>query len=352
MQIKLEPRSVPSSTWQVLSPLVALLGTVITGLLLFGLLGKSPVTTLQTLFILPLSNLYGLTELAVKAAPILLTAVGLAGCFQAKVWNIGAEGQLTIGATLGSAVALAFPNVNNYSLLLLSLIAGVLGGAIWGSIPAFLKVRFHANEILTSLMLNYVAISILNYFVRGPLKNPEGFNFPESAAIPEFASLGALISGTRLHLGVIFALLAAVLMWYVLRRTFFGFSVRVIGSSQSAAEYAGIESDRIIWLSLLISGGLAGLAGICEVLGPIGQLRTTISPGYGYAAIIAAFIGRLNPLGIIFSSLLMALLYVGGELVQIKLGLPLALAGMFQGILFFFLLAADMLIYNRVRIGR
>ncbi|MFH7025997.1 MAG: ABC transporter permease [Heteroscytonema crispum UTEX LB 1556] len=352
MQIKLEPRSVPSNTWQILSPLVALLGTVITGLLLFSLLGKSPVTTLQTLFILPLSNLYGLTELAVKAAPILLTAVGLAICFQAKVWNIGAEGQFTIGAILGSAVALAFPNVNNYGLLLLSLIAGVLGGAIWGSISAFLKVRFHANEILTSLMLNYVAISILNYFVRGPLKDPEGFNFPESAPIPKFASLGSLIAGTRLHLGVIFALLAAVLMGYVLRQTFFGFSVRVVGSSQSAAEYAGIESDRIIWLSLLISGGLAGLAGICEVLGPIGQLRTTISPGYGYAAIIAAFIGRLNPLGIIFSSLLMALLYVGGELVQIKLGLPLALAGMFQGILFFFLLAADMLIYNRVRIGR
>jgi general nucleoside transport system permease protein len=352
MQIKLEPRSVPSNTWQILSPLVALLGTVITGLLLFSLLGQSPVITLQTLFILPLSNLYGLTELAVKAAPILLTAVGLAVCFQAKVWNIGAEGQFTIGAILGSAVALAFPNLNNYSLLLLSLIAGVLGGAIWASISAFLKVRFHANEILTSLMLNYVAISILNYCVRGPLKNPEGFNFPESAAIPEFASLGALIRGTRLHLGVIFALLAAVLMWVVLRRTFFGFSLRVIGSSQRAADYAGIESDRVIWLSLFISGGLAGLAGICEVLGPIGQLRTTISPGYGYAAIIAAFIGRLNPLGIIFSSLLMALLYVGGELVQIKLGLPLALAGMFQGILFFFLLAADMLIYNRVRIGR
>lgn len=349
--LKLEPRSVPSKTWQVLSPLVALLGTIIVGLVLFSLLGKSPIAALTTLFISPLSNLYGLTEIAVKASPILLTAIGESVCFQAKVWNIGAEGQFTVGAIFGSVVALAFPNVNNYGLLLLSLIAGVLGGVIWGSIPAFLKVRCNANEILTSLMLNYVSISILNYLVRGPLKDPQGFNFPESATFSTFASLPPLIAGTRLHLGVIFALVAAVLIWGVLRQTFFGFSVRVVGSSTSAAEYAGIDGDRIIWLSLLISGGLAGLAGVCEVLGPIGQLRSTISPGYGYAAIIAAFIGRLNPLGIILSSLLMSLLYVGSELLQIKLGLPVALAGVFQGILFFFLLATDLLIYNRVRVN-
>lgn len=350
MLIKLEPRSVPSKIWQVLSPLLALLGTLILGILLFGSLGKPPVTALQTLFISPLSSFYGLTELAVKAAPILLIAVGLALCFQAKVWNIGAEGQLTVGAIFGSAVALIFPNVNNYGILLLSLLAGVLGGVIWGSIPAFLKVRFHTNEILTSLMLNYVANSLLNYLVHGPLKDPQGFNFPESAPFSEFASLTPLIAGTRLHAGVIFAVVAAVLIWGVLQQTFFGYSVRVVGSSSEAAIYAGIKSDRIIWLTLLISGGLAGLAGVCEVLGPIGQLRPNISPGYGYTAIIAAFIGRLNPLGIILSSLLMALLYVGGELVQIKLSLPLALVGMFQGILFFFLLAADVLIYNRVRV--
>lgn len=350
--LQLQPRNAPSKTWQVLSPLVALLATVIVGILLFSLLGKSPVAALETLFIAPLTSFYGLTELTVKAAPILLIAVGLAVCFQAKVWNIGAEGQFTIGAIFGSVVALAFPDVNNYGILLLSLIAGVLGGAIWGSIPALLKVRFNANEILTSLMLNYVAISFLNYLVRGQLKDPQGFNFPESAPFSEFASLPSLIAGTRLHWGVIFALFAAVLIWFVLRLTFFGFSVRVVGSSASAAEYAGIKGDRIIWLLLLIAGGLAGLAGACEVLGPIGQLRPTISPGYGYTAIIAAFIGRLNPLGIILSSLLMALLYVGGELLQIKLALSNAIASLFQGILFFFLLAADMLIYNRLQIRR
>ncbi|MDZ8188663.1 MAG: ABC transporter permease [Nostoc sp. ChiSLP02] len=350
MLIQLEPRGVPSKIWQILSPLVALLGTVIIGFFLFSLLGKPPVVALQTLLISPLTSFYGFSELTIKATPILLIGVGLSVCFQGKVWNIGAEGQFTIGAIFGSAIALGFPNINNYGLLLLSLIAGVLGGGIWASISAWLKVRFHANEILTSLMLNYIATSLLNYLVHGPLKDPQGFNFPESATFTEFASLQPLIPGTRLHLGVIFAVVVAVLMWGVLRQTFFGFSVRVIGASAKAAVYAGIESDRIIWLTLLISGGLAGLAGVCEVLGPIGQLRPTISPGYGYTAIIAAFIGRLNPLGMILSSLLIALLYVGSELVQIKLGLPLALAGMFQGILFFFLLATDILIYNQIKI--
>jgi ABC-type uncharacterized transport system permease subunit len=266
MLIELEPRSVPSKTWQILSPVVALLATVIVGILLFSVLGKSPIIALQTLFISPLSSFYGMTELAVKAAPILLIAVGLAVCFQAKVWNIGAEGQFTIGAISSSIIALAFPDVNNYGILLLSLIAGVLGGVIWGSIPALLKVRFNANEILTSLMLNYVAISLLNYLVRGQLKDPQGFNFPESAPFGEFASLPSLIAGTRLHWGVIFAFFAAVLIWFVLRLTFFGFSVRVVGSSaiapsgslSIAAEYAGIKGDRIIWLSLILAGGLAG----------------------------------------------------------------------------------------------
>ena len=350
MFFKLEARSAPSKTWQVLSPLVAVLLTVIFGILLFGVLGKSPIAALSTLFVSPLSSFYGLTEITVKAAPILLTAVGLAVCFQGKVWNIGAEGQLTMGAIFGSSVALSLPNLNNYWLLLLSLTAGVLGGMAWGSIPALLKVQFNANEILTSLMLNYVAFSVLNYVVRGPLKDPQGLNFPESAPFSKYASLPTLIAGTRLHLGVLLAVVAVLLIWGLLNQTFFGFQVRVVGSSPAAAEYAGIARDRVVWISFLIGGGLAGMAGICEVLGPIGQLRPTISPGYGYAAIIAAFIGRLNPLGIILSSLLMALLYVGGELGQIKLGLPLALAGIFQGILFFFLLAADLLIYNRLRV--
>ena len=350
MQIKLQPRNSPSIIWQILSPLIALLGTIISGIVLFSLNGKPPILALKILFISPLTNLYGLTEIAIKAAPILLIAVGLAICFQGKIWNIGAEGQFTVGAIFGSGVAIFLPNINNYSLLLLCLIAGILGGAIWASIPALLKVRFNANEILTSLMLNYIAISLLNYFVRGPLKDPEGFNFPESAIFSQFATLPSLLTGTRLHLGVIFALLTAVIASVIMWRSHFGFSIRVMGTSEQAATYAGINSKRIIWLTLLLSGSLAGLAGVCEVNGLIGQLRTTISPGYGYAGIIAALLGRLNPLLIILSSLLLAQLYVGSELLQIKLGLSLALVMVFQGILFLFLLAADLLIDNKILI--
>ena len=350
MQIKIQSRNSPSKIWQILSPLIALLATIIFGIALFSLNGKPPILALETLFISPITTLYGLTEIAVKATPILLIAVGLAICFQGKIWNIGAEGQFTIGAIFGSAIAIFFPNIDNYSLLLLCLLAGIFGGGIWASIPALLKVRFNANEILTSLMLNYVAISLLNYSVRGALKDPEGFNFPESVIFSKFAILPPLITESRLHLGVLFALLAAIIASVIMSRSQFGFSIRVIGESQQAADYAGINHKKIIWQTLLISGSLAGLAGVCEVNGLIGQLRTTISPGYGYAAIIAAFIGRLNPLLIILSSLLLAQLYVGSELLQIKLGFPFALVSVFQGILFFFLLAADLLIYNRILI--
>ncbi|AFY54676.1 ABC-type uncharacterized transport system, permease component [Rivularia sp. PCC 7116] len=348
MQIKLQPRNTPSQFWQILSPLVALFGTIFSGIILFSLNGKPPILALETLLISPLINPYAITEILVKAAPILLIAVGLAICFQGKIWNIGAEGQFIVGAVFGSAVAIFFPNINNYSLLFFCLVAGIIGGAIWASIPAFLKVRFNANEILTSLMLNYIAISLLNYSVRGPLQDTEGFNFPESAILSEFATLPPLIPGTRLHLGIIFAAIAAIIVWLILSRSQFGFSLRVVGASLPAAEYAGINRKRIIWLSLLLSGSLAGLAGVCEVSGLIGQLRATISPGYGYTAIIAAFIGRLNPLMIILSSLLLAQLYVGSELLQIKLGLPLALASIFQGILLLVLLSTDLLIYNKI----
>lgn len=350
MQIKLQPRNTPSQFWQILSPLVALFGTIFSAIILFSLNGKSPMLGLETLLISPLINPYPITEIIVKAAPILLIALGLAICFQGKIWNIGAEGQFIVGAIFGSAVAIFFPNINNYSLLFFCLVAGIIGGAIWASIPAFLKVQFNTNEILTSLMLNYIAISLLNYSLRGPLQDTQGFNFPESAIFSEFATLPPLIPGTRLHLGIIFAAILAIILWFILKRSLFGFSLRIVGASLPAAEYAGINRKRIIWLSLLLSGGLAGLAGVCQVTGLIGQLRTTISPGYGYAAIVAAFIGRLNPLMIILSSLLLAQLYVGSELLQIKLGLPLALASIFQGILLFCLLSTDLLIYNKILI--
>ncbi len=350
MKIKLEARGEDSRLIAYLSPILAATLTLLVGTSLFAMLGKDPLTTLYTFFVMPVSDLYGLSELGVKAAPILLCAIGLAICFRANVWNIGAEGQLLMGGLMGSWAALTLLEAQGFWVLPVVLLAGSLAGAGWAAIPALLKTRFNTNEILSTIMLNYVSLNLLLYAVHGPLKDPAGYNFPESALFSTWSTMPILIEGTRIHLGIAFALLAVAAVWVFLSKTFVGFQVRVLGKDASAARFAGFKEKKLVWVALLICGGLAGLAGVAEVTGPIGQLIPHISPGYGYAAIIVAFLGRLHPVGILFASLLMALLYMGGEMVQIELGLPLALTGLFQGMLLFFLLACDVLIGYRIRV--
>ncbi|MDX1400954.1 MAG: ABC transporter permease [Kiloniellales bacterium] len=350
--IRLEPRGERSLIWLYATPFVAVVFTILSGGLLFAILGTDPIEGLYQFFIAPVSSLYGLSELFVKATPIVLIAVGLALGFRANVWNIGAEGQLTLGAILGGGVALYFYDVDSFFVLPLMVIAGIAGGLAWAAIPAFLKTRFNANEILTSLMLTYVAILILSTLVHGPWRDPEGFNFPESRLFHEAALLPVVWDGTRMHIGAVIALFIVVAGWILLSRTLTGFQIRVIGSAPRAASYAGFSGKKMVWMTLSISGGLAGLAGLFEVAGPIGQLVPTISPGYGFTAIIVAFLGRLHPVGVLFAGLLVALSYLGGEIVQIELGMPQAVTGVFQGLLLFFLLASDVLIRYRIRWGR
>ncbi len=333
-------------TW--LTPIMALGLNLVAGTILFYLLGYPPLQSLHAFFIAPISDLYGVSELIVKAAPLAMIAVGLSMGFRANVWNIGAEGQLTIGALTGSALVIYFPESENVLMLPAMLILGALGGMAWASIPAFLKTRFNTNEILTSLLLVYVAILLLSTLVHGPWRDPAGFNFPESVIFPDAATIPVMVPGTRLHFGTIFALLAIATGWVLIARTLTGFQVRISGLAPNAARYTGVSSRRIVWYVLLGAGGLAGLAGIVEVSGLIGQVQPNISPGYGFAAIIVAFLGRLHPVGILFASLVLALSYLGGEFVQIKLGLPLGIAGVFQGMLLFFLLSCDVLINYRI----
>ncbi len=351
MLLRLEPRAAPSPWLRYGSPLLALGLTLVIGIALFAALGRDPWVALYTFFVKPVDSLYGVSELAIKAAPLLLCAIGLTVGFRGNVWNIGAEGQLTMGAIFGGGLALAFYGEEGPWLLPLMVIAGALGGMAWGAIPALLKTRFNANEILTSLMLTYVAIQVLGYLVYGPWRDPEGYNFPESRLFGDDALLPILLEGTRLHLGFVLAVLAAVLGWILLSRTFTGFQIKVVGQAPAAADYAGYSRKRVIWMSFLISGGLAGIAGLGEVAGPIGQLNPTLSPGYGFAAIICAFLGRLHPFGVLLASLLMALMYLGGESLQMNLNLPLAITGVFQGMLLFFVLASDVFIRYRVRLG-
>ena len=349
--LKLERRPGPSALMSWLSPLLALLLTVICGAILFAALGKNPLDGLRVFFIEPIRDLRGWTEVGVKAAPLLLIAVGLAICFRANVFNIGAEGQLVVGAITGGALALYLDPGDGEGggalAIAAILVAGALGGMAWAAIVAFLRDRFNANEILVSLMLVYVAQLLLNYLVHGPLRDPEGFNFPQSRLLSEGFLLPALIDGYRLHVGIVLALLASAAGWLFLARSFAGYRLQVGGMAPAAARYAGFSSRRALWTSLLASGALAGVAGVAEVIGPLGQLTPSVSPGYGFAAIIVAFVGRLHPVGVIFSSFVMALFYIGGELAQTRLGMPNAVTGVFQGMLLFALLACDVLIHYK-----
>ena len=349
MRIRIEPRAQPSRLMGWMSPLLAVVLTLVTGFLFSAFLGMNPADAFHAFFVAPIDDLYGLGELGVKAAPLALIAVGLAIGFRSNVWNIGAEGQLTFGALVGGGVALWAYEMEGALVLPAMILAGALGGMAWASIPALLRTRFNTNEILVSLMLNYVALLCLSYMFHGPWRDPEGFNFPESRLFSESAMLPVILEDTRLHAGALLALLAVVVGWVFVKKSFIGYQMQVAGLADTAARYAGFNRKRMIWMGLLIGGGAAGIAGLCEVAGPIGQLLPSVSPGYGYAAIIVAFVGRLHPVGILLASLLMSLLYLGGESAQMELGLPSAVTGVFQGILLFYLLAADLFINFRIR---
>jgi simple sugar transport system permease protein len=325
----------------IASPLAALAITIVAGALLFSLLGKSPGQALALFFIEPVRSARGWSELAIKATPLLLIALGLAVSFRANVWNIGAEGQFIAGAIAATWVALQATEHTPRAIAIAIVVAGALGGMVWGGIVAVLRDRFHASEILVSLMLVYVAELLLGYVVHGPWKDPNGFNFPQTASFPAVASIPRLVHGYRAHVGLVVALGGALAVWLFVFRSYAGFQLEVGGSAPRAARYAGFSARRALWTALLVSGGLAGMAGALEVAGPIGQLTPHFPVGYGFAAIIVAFVGRLHPFGIVFAALLMSMFYIGGELVQSRLGLPRALTGVFQGLLLFALLACD-----------
>lgn len=353
MRLELVKRPQQSSLFSALSPFIAFGLTIVAGAILFATLGKDPVETLYYYFIDPLTETWSLHELAIKAAPLILIAVGLSICFLSSNWNIGAEGQFIMGALAGSVLPVLFPGFQFWFVLPMMLIMGMAGGAAYAFIPALLKVRFNTNEILSSLMLVYVAQLFLDWLVRGPWRNPEGFNFPETRNFHEYAILPEIWSASgRAHWGFVFALVAALVLWFMLSKTLKGFEVKVIGQSLRAGRFAGFSAGRMVIFAFLVSGAMAGLAGISEVAGAIGQLRPTISPGYGFTAIIVAFLGRLNPLGIVAAGLILALTYLGGEAAQISVGLSDKVVRAFQGSILFFVLACDTLIHYRVRLVR
>ncbi|MEO0380052.1 MAG: ABC transporter permease [Pseudomonadota bacterium] len=354
--IRLEKRPQPSQVMSWATPLLAVLSTMVFGGILFAVLGKDPIQSILTIFWEPLFGEFAFfyrPQLLIKGAPLVLIAIGLALGFKAGIWNIGAEGQYIVGAICGAGAGLAFYPAESFLIFPLMVLSGALGGCLWALIPGFLKVRFGTNEILVSLMLVYVAEQLLASMSLGLLKNPEGFGFPGSRNLQQYPSAhnAEIITGTGMHWGVVAALIAVIFAYVLLTRHRLGFAIRVTGEAPRAAKFGGVNPARLVLFCLGASGLLAGLAGMFEVAGPSGQISIDFNVGYGFTAIIVAFLGRLNPLGIVAAGLLMALTYIGGDIAQSQLGLPAAAIQVFQGMLLFFLLALDVLTNYRVRFG-
>jgi ABC-type uncharacterized transport system permease subunit len=353
MHLVLEKRPERSVLAAIASPLVAIALSLITMAVMFVILGKNPITSLGVYFLDPLTDSYSLGELVVKATPLVMIAIGLSFCYIANIWNIGAEGQFLIGAVAGSWLAVRTNGTGVGPWVLpVMLVLGALGGALYALIPALCKVRFGASEILTSLMLVYVANFGMDYLVRGPWRDPHGLNFPTTADFDPVATMPILIPGSRVHAGALIALVVVGLGAVLLGRTITGFEVRLLGAAPKAARFSGFHPDRLVLLTFAISGALAGLAGIIEVAGPVGHLQPDFSPGYGFTAIIVAFLGRLNPVGILIAGLFVALTFIGGENAEIAIKVPLDLTKVFQGVLLFYVLACDSLIAFRIRLLR
>ncbi|HTV22735.1 MAG TPA: ABC transporter permease [Polyangiaceae bacterium] len=347
--LRLEARAAPARLFAYASPLIAIAATLVLCGLLFMALGHDPLRGLALFFVEPFRSVRALGELAIKATPLSLIGLGLALSFRANVWNIGAEGQFILGAVCAGRVALAAAEDTSRAIVVPILVAGALGGMAWASITAWLRDRFGTNEILVSLMLVYVAEQLLSYLVFGPWRDPAGHNFPQTSLFASPTAIPRLMAGSRANIGLLLALALVAAFWVFLQRSHRGYALEVGGLSRPAARHAGFSARASIWIACLVSGAMAGLAGALEVAGPVGQLTPHISMGYGFAAIIVAFVGRLSPVGVIFSSLLMSMFYIGGELAQSRLGLPKALTLVFQGLLLFALLASDTLIHSRVR---
>ena len=337
-------RPQPSNIMNIFVPIISVILTLITGSIIFSIMGFNAFFALHTFFISPISSAYGISELLVKATPLALIAIGLAFCFKNNIYNIGAEGQLTMGAIFGGGIGIYFHDTNSFWLLPLMIIGGAIGGAFWGMIPALLKNKFNTNEILTSLMLVYVALLILDFLVVGPWRDPQGYSFPKTRQFSDSGRMPLLFEGLRIHIGLIITLILIFISWFVFAKTIFGFQLKVSGFSPIAARYAGFNQKALVYLAFGICGAFAGIAGLAEVSGPIGLLYRDISPNYGFTAIIVAFLGRLHPLGIIFASLVIALTYLGAEDAQLFMQIPAAVGFLFQGLVLFYLLGADFLV--------
>jgi general nucleoside transport system permease protein len=350
MRIRFEKRREPSQLMQAVTPVAAVVLTMIIGAAIFWAIGYDGPRAVKEIFFTPILASYKWNDVARRAAPLILIALGLCMGNRAKVWNIGAEGQYLVGALAGAGIAYLTHKLEGWWIMPAMLLAGIVGGALWAAIPAFLKTRYRVNEILSSLMLVYVAAQLLNYLVTGPWKDPNGHNFPQSAPFTPSQSLPHTLWGTPFPPGLFIALALSVVFWIVMSRSEFGLGIRVVGDAPKAARYAGYNADTMVWQTLMISGGMAGLAGVLEAATQGGQLNLGFPSGYGFTAIIVSFLGRLHPLGAVLAGVVLAVSYVGGQVAQTVVHVPNATAGIFQATMLFLILASDVLVRRRIRV--
>jgi len=345
---RLERLPAPSRLAAVLVPAASIVLALAAGGVIVALAGQNPLAVYGAMLAGAFGSRNGLAETLVKTTPLLLTGLGVAVAFRMRLWNIGGEGQFYLGAIFATWVALfGLPGAGGWVLVPAMVAAGLLGGALWGLIPGALRAYLGANETIVTLMLNYVALLLADWLVHGPWKDPLAFGFPGTPRFPAAAALPAL-APTRVHLGLLFGLAAALVLWVLFRRTRWGYEIGIMGESDRAARYAGMPTKRTILLVLALSGALCGLAGMSEVAGIGQQLQRNLSPGYGYTAIIVAWVGRLHPGGIVVVAFVLAALLVGGDQIQMSMGLPAAIAPMLQGIILFFLLGGELLTRYRL----
>ena len=352
MRIRFEKRLTPSRFMLVATPIASVVLTMVLGAVIFELIGFDGPHAIYETFITPIVAPYKWQDVLTKAAPLIMIALGLSLGNQAKIWNIGAEGQYIIGALAGAGAAFFLPAAPGFLIVPLMIAAGVAGGAAWAAIPAWLKTRYNVSEVLSSLMLVYVALQVLNYLVSGPWKDPNGHNFPQTAPFTPAASLPNALPGTVIPPGFVVAIALTLVFWLMTSRSVYGFSIRTVGAAPSAARYGGFDASRTVWSTLLISGGMAGLAGILEAMSQLGQINLGFPSGYGFTAIIVSFLGRLHPVGVFLAGLILAVTYVGGQVAQTVVHVPNATAGIFQATMLFFILASDILVRYRVRVIR
>lgn len=336
-----------------LLPVFAVLLAFGVGVILLLALGANPFEAYYALINGALGNVSGITQALTKATPLLLVGVGICIAFRGGVINIGGEGQIIVGATAATALSLAAASLPSLILLPLTLAVGALAGALWGGIAGFLKAKLNVNEILSTVMLNQIALQLMNFLLRGPMLDPKqieaGTNIPQSAALPDQVWLTRLVPRTLFHSGAILAVVLAILVYFLLWRTTIGYRIRAVGLNPAAARYAGIPVAQYVMLSLVLSGAFAGLAGAVEVTGVHHRMIEGLSGGYGFSGIVAALFGKLHPLGTIPASFLFGALLVGADKMQRTVQVPNSLVVVLNGLVVLFVVASELYARRRAR---